>query len=166
MISGTPPLTPQIREALDAALAVRFGAAAPGSSRVYLPLPYPSPPTPLRGNSRGHWGKRHRAAAQVRRDVALLARAAGLSSCEHLTVGVIWAPGDRKRRDEDNLAGLLKAAADALARGRADWTGLQLVPDDTPAYMTKLMPLILPPPLRGLWLIVDPRPHLGGGTDA
>lgn len=42
---------------------------------------------------------------------------------------------------------------DALARGRADWVGLDLVPDDTPAWMDKAAPRILPPPEpAGMWL--------------
>lgn len=163
MSTGTPPLTPPIRAELDAALAPRLAALAAlahSDSRIYLPLPYPAPPEALRGNDHRHqhWGQRQRAAGQVRRDVAHLARAAGLIRCAHLTVGLIWAPGDHRRRDEDNLWPTLKACADALARGRADWTGLQLVPDDTPHYVTKLTPQIVPPPLRGLWVLVDPHP--------
>lgn len=158
----TAPLTPQIREQIETALAPRFTALAQlthrQQARVYLPLPYREPPGPLRGNTRAHWADKAHWTARVRRDVTYLARAAGLRPCAHLTVGLIWAPGDRARRDEDNLTPLLKVCADALARGRADWTGLQIVPDDTPQWMTKLMPAIVSPPLHGLWLLIDPHP--------
>ena len=93
----------------------------------------------------------------VRSTVALLARQAGIPKAEHLTVELVWAPGDRRRRDADNLWPLLKSACDALARGRADWVGLDLVADDTPRFMTKLAPRIAGPeesPQRGMWLFV------------
>jgi len=44
--------------------------------------------------------------------------------------------------------------ADALGRGRKDWIGLDLVPDDTKEWMAKLTPAIIDPPARGMWLDV------------
>jgi crossover junction endodeoxyribonuclease RusA len=81
-------------------------------------------------------------------------------ACSHLTVTLHYAPGDNRRRDADNLAPTLKAACDALARGpRRDWIGLELVPDDTPRYMTKHMPVIHPGAgERRLWLEIEVRP--------
>ena len=122
-----------------------------------LDLPYDRPPDPLSANSRAHWRPRGAATRMVRRDVEALARAAGLhcvTGIRHVTVQLVWAPGDRRRRDEDNLYPLLKVCCDALARGpRRDWIGLELVPDDTPEHMTKLAPRIDPPPApRGLRL--------------
>ncbi len=109
----------------------------------------------LRGNARpGHWAIRHRAVKQVIHDVVTLARANRVQAGQHLTVQLVWAPGDRRRADVDNLVALQKVMCDALSRGRKDLPGLHLVPDDTPAYMTKLMPEILPPPANGLWLNV------------
>lgn len=125
-----------------------------------LDLPYERPPAPLNGNTRAHWRARSAATRQVRADVACLARAAGIPKAEHLTVELLWSPGDRRRRDADNLWPLLKVACDALARGRKDWVGLELVPDDTPAYMDKRAPVILSPDQcgqRGMWLVVTVR---------
>lgn len=133
---------------------------AEGAS-VRLQLPYDRPPTALRGNSRAHWRRRSEDTRQVRADVLRLAQAAGLHRLdrpvEHVTVTLTWAPGDRRRRDADNLWPLLKACCDALARGRSDWVGLDLVPDDTPTWMEKRAPQIEPPPAVGMWLDVVVR---------
>lgn len=120
-----------------------------------LELPYPRPPKALVGNSRAHWRQRSADTAQVRTTVLLLAKQAGIPVSTHLTVELVWAPGDRRRRDADNLWPMLKVCCDALARGpRRDWIGLELVPDDTPEHMTKLTPRIEAPPARGMWLTV------------
>lgn len=122
-----------------------------------IALPYQRPPSALTGNTRNHWRSRATQAKQVRTDVANLARAAGVPKSAHLTVELVWSPGDRRRRDADNLWPLLKTACDALARGRKDWVGLELVPDDTPRYMTKRAPRIESPddnPERGMWLLI------------
>ncbi|MBW0088259.1 hypothetical protein I4I73_03390 [Pseudonocardia sp. KRD-184] len=129
---------------------------------VRLDLPYKRPPAALVGNSRAHWRRRSADTKQVRADVLRLAQAAGLHRLdrpvEHVTVTLTWAPGDRRRRDADNLWPLLKACCDALARGRQDWVGLDLVPDDTPTWMEKRAPRIEPPPTAaGMWLDVGLR---------
>lgn len=111
---------------------------------------------PLTANQRLH----HMAAAKrvrlVREGVMLAARAAKIPKAEHLIVQLHYAPGDNRRRDDDNLWPTMKAACDALARGkRRDWVGLELVPDDTPRYMTKLSPQIHPGKgPRRLWISV------------
>jgi len=132
----------------------------PIGTRHFLPLPYDRPPKGLTAN--GSHGNYHAKAAdtkRVRAAVTRLAAEAGIQPCAHLTVWLYWAPGDRRRRDADNLWPLLKVCCDALAKGpRKDWVGLELVPDDTPQYMTKRSPRILTPDEtteRGLWLIVD-----------
>lgn len=152
--------------------------------RTYrLTLPWTRPPAALTGNARiGHWGARSQASREVRSSVAWLARKARIPRSRHLTVELVWAPGDRRRRDADNLSLLLKACCDGLARGprkpslrAAPWVGLDLVPDDTPRWMRKLPPRIATPdetPERGLWLIVTAEfetgsqkptePHAGG----
>ena len=134
-----------------------IAAVVPVGLHCRLNLPYERPPEALVGNTRAHWRRRSADTRQVRADVERLARAAGLDRLSrpatHITVELVWAPGDRRRRDSDNLWPLLKAACDALARGpRRDWVGLDLVPDDTPAHMTKLAPRIAPPPEQGMWL--------------
>jgi crossover junction endodeoxyribonuclease RusA len=138
--------------------AAQLTAAVVHSVRVDLVLPYERPPKALVGNSRAHWRQRSADTQQVRTDVMSLARQAGLHfarGISHITVELVWAPGDRRRRDADNLWPLLKACCDALARGpRRDWVGLELVPDDTPEHMTKLAPRIQPPPAKGMWLVL------------
>lgn len=110
---------------------------------------------PLRGNQRSaHWAQRHNAVKVVIDEVVRLATQASIPAGEHLTVRLVWAPGKRLRADVDNLVGFQKVCCDALARGRKDLPGLHLVADDTPKWMTKEMPIILPPPDVGLWLDV------------
>lgn len=119
-----------------------------------LKLPWTRPP--LTANQRHSWPERARLTKEIRETVAWLAKAARIPAGEHLTVKLVWAPGDRRNRDEDNAWPTLKACCDALARGpRRDLVGLDLVPDDSPGYMTKLTPVILPPPEpMGMWLEV------------
>lgn len=124
--------------------------AAP-TLHVVLHLPYDRPPKELGGNARAHWRPEARAKAQVRETVTYLARNAGLhryqpGDVEHVTVRLVWAPGDNRKRDPDNLWKLQKICADAIARGRAGLVGLDVVPDDSPQYMEKLAPVIVPPP--------------------
>lgn len=129
----------------------------PDPVHVRLTLPYDRPPKSLVGNSRAHWRQRSADTRNVRGTVLTLAQAAGLhrvGPARHVTVELVWAPGDNRRRDADNLWPLLKVGCDALARGRRDWVGLDLVPDDTPEHMTKRAPRIEPPPARGMWLDV------------
>src|SRR4051812_13614507 len=95
---------------------------APAPTGQYPPNPPSTPiPTGLSGNSRRATSRPKAASTQmVRADVTQLARAAGLHhihGVEHATVEHVWAPGDPRRRDEDNLYPLLKVGCDALARG-------------------------------------------------
>lgn len=126
---------------------------------VRLVLPYERPPASLWGNTRSHWRTRSRETRQLRADVVTMARAAGLhrlcdGQVRYVTAQLVWAPGDRRQRDDDNLAPMQKVACDAIARGpRGDLVGLQLVPDDTRRHFRKLEPLILPPPEpKRMWL--------------
>ena len=109
----------------------------------------------LTGNARtAHWAQRNAATRIVIAEVVKAATALGLQPCQHLTVQLVWAPGSRRKADEDNLWPLLKVLADGLARGpRKDLPGLHLVPDDDAQWMTKLGPRIDRPPVpAGLWL--------------
>lgn len=123
-----------------------------------LALPYERPPKSLHGNTRSHWRSRAKDAREVRETVAWLATQARIPKANHLTVWLVWAPGDRRRRDSDNLVAFQKICCDALARGRKDLVGLDLVEDDAPRFMTKLMPKILDPDQCdevGMWLYVE-----------
>lgn len=115
------------------------------------------PRPPLSDNHRMHWRQRAKVIREVRETVAWLAWSAGMKPGSHLTVTLIWAPGDRRKRDARNYHATLKACVDALARGpRRDWVGLQLVADDTADYVDERTPVILPPPTeRGMWLDVE-----------
>lgn len=111
-----------------------------------LDLPWPAPP--LTANQRLHWRRHAAIVADVRATVTTLARSIGVPAGEYATVGLTWTPPDRRRRDEDNLVPTLKVCADALVDAG-------VVPDDTPTWMTKTMPVITAPtrPAR-LWLPV------------
>lgn len=112
---------------------------------------------PLTANQRLHHMAEAKRKRLIREGVMLAARAAKIPKAEHLIVQLHYRPGDNRKRDEDNLWPTAKAAFDALARGpRRDWVGLELVPDDTARYMTKLGPIIHPGPgKRRLWLTVE-----------
>lgn len=115
-----------------------------------LTLPWRRPP--LTANQRQHWTQRHRLTAETRQTVAWLARAARIPAGQHCTVTLMWAPGDRRRRDTDNLVPTLKAACDGLLDAR-------VVPDDTPQHMTKHMPIIAAR-APGMWLDVTVSPDV------
>lgn len=136
-------------------LASDLTAAIAGHHVIRIGLPFDKPPAALVGNSRKHWRQRSADTHQVRTVVMMLAKQQGLDRirAEHVTAEFVWAPGNRLRRDADNLWPMLKVCCDALARGpRRDWVGLEIVPDDTPEHMTKLAPRIEPPPAKGMWL--------------
>lgn len=142
-------LQPEVFE-LDVPLLIAPGQHGPTAQRC----------EPLNANWRLHWQQRRLRVHQVRCGVLIAAQLAGLADIKqarHLTVTLHYQPGDNRRRDADNLVPTLKAACDALARGkRRDWVGLELVPDDTPRFMTKNMPVIHPGPgERRLWLTVE-----------
>lgn len=114
--------------------------------QIRLVLPWARPP--LSANDRLHWMERRRLTAEIRTTTAWLARAAGIPRCQHISVTLVWAPGDHRRRDVDNAVPTLKAACDGLVAAA-------VTPDDTPVWMTKQMPVILPPPEPpGLWLTI------------
>lgn len=135
-----------------------------------LMLPYTSPPKALSLNYHGHWRARSTASREVRQTVSTLARAAGLhrvTGVEHVTACLRWAPGDRRGRDPGNLTLMSKAAIDALTpdrttvrrvKGKVKITrhiGMGLIEDDTPRWLTEMMPVISPPPApKGMWLYI------------
>lgn len=103
-----------------------------------LQLPWATPP--ITANQRNHWRKQAALVRSVRGYVAACAR--GDDDCphaaDHVTVGLHYWPRDRRRRDADNLVPTLKAACDGLVDA-------DVVEDDTPAFMAKLMPEIHAP---------------------
>lgn len=150
---------------------------SPNPRTYRLDLPFYRPPEALTGNAReGHWAPRSKATNEVRTAVAWLGRQAGIPPSRHLTVELVWAPGDRRKRDADNLWPMLKACCDGLARGprkpsarAAPWVGLDLVPDDTPRWMRKLPPRIAGPDETdeiGVWLLVTAIPVEASESDS
>lgn len=107
---------------------------------------------PLSMNSRMHWGKSSRITRQIRTTAWLLAKQAKIpTGADHITVCLHYRPKNNRRRDSDNLMPVLKAACDGLVDA-------DLVTDDTPDLMTKLMPVIHPAEKGrsgALWLTIE-----------
>ena len=111
-------------------------------------LPYLEPP--LTANQRLHWTQRAARTKGLRESAHWLACAARIPPQDHVTVGVCYRPRDNRRRDADNLVPTLKAACDGIVDAG-------VVPDDTPRFMSKLMPVIHPADKQlgpALWLEV------------
>lgn len=99
---------------------------------LYLPFETP----PLNANQRLHWAKKAQLTREIREATRLLAMSAKLpKGATHLDVEMVVTPKTRARRDADNLVPTLKAACDGLV-------DYGIVPDDTPQWMTKHMPVI------------------------
>ena len=115
-----------------------------------IELPYSKPPLSM--NDRTHWRAKARITAGVRRATKLLAKSANVpTGLAHATGSLQYQPAATRKRDADNLVPVLKACCDGLVDH-------QLVEDDTPNFMTKLMPLIHPAvkgQLGTLWLEIE-----------
>lgn len=111
-------------------------------SRIYgrewhLRLPWATPPASA--NDRDHWRVKAGKVATIRATVRTIAHDARVPTLGHVEVGLTYYPRDRRRRDPDNLTvPLFKACADGLVDAG-------VVPDDTPQWMTRLMPTIAEP---------------------
>lgn len=94
---------------------------------------------PLTANQRMHWHKK----ANITRDVRTVAHLHGLHfpKSERVEVTLRWVVKDKRRRDADNLVPTLKALCDGLVDAG-------IVPDDTPEYMVKHMPVIVYDPFQ------------------
>jgi crossover junction endodeoxyribonuclease RusA len=86
-------------------------------------------------NDRGHWAPKAQKVAQVREWSALAASEAHIPPMQFCSVVMLWTVPDKKRRDEENPMPDFKAACDGLVDAG-------VVPDDTPQYMAKFMPVI------------------------
>lgn len=111
---------------------------------------------PLNLNDRDHWTAKSKKTRAVRRIVKAKVLAQGLpTGLGHISTQLVWMTPDARRRDEDNLVATAKAAWDGLVDAG-------IVEDDTPQFMTKLMPRIVSHPTRGesrcdLWVWRAPR---------
>lgn len=107
---------------------------------------------PLTLNQRLHWAEKARRTRIVRDAVAWRARAAKIGRREHVVVQLHYVPPDRRQRDPSNLMATQKPAVDGLVDAG-------VVPDDIPAYVTELQPVIHGPIGGGvarMWLQVRP----------
>lgn len=118
-----------------------------------LPIPLVFDKPALTANQRLHWAEKSRRTAMVREHVAWRARQARLMTQEHVVVQLHFVPPDRRRRDPSNLVPTQKPAVDGLVDAG-------VVKDDTPEWVTELMPVIHPPSyaVPRMWLEVRPAP--------
>ena len=101
-----------------------------------LRMPWPRPP--LAANDRRHRMAHAKLVAQVRRVAGWAVKGASIPACAHVTVGLVYVPAiSRKRDGGENYADTLKAVIDGIVDAG-------VVPDDTPEYVTRLMPVVAP----------------------
>lgn len=107
-------------------------------------LPWTKPPASA--NDRDHWRVKAQKVAEIR-DVArllcwshiVLREPPAAKVPARIAVGLTYVPRDKRRRDPDNLVvPLFKALVDGIVDAG-------IVPDDTPEYVIRHMPVILPP---------------------
>lgn len=105
-----------------------------------LAVPYDRPP--LTANQRMHYMQRARLTRALRDGANTAVKAASTPEqraswpLPRVRVQLVWNVTDRRRRDEDNIVPTLKPICDGLVDAG-------VVPDDTPEYMEKAMPLIV-----------------------
>jgi len=76
--------------------------------------------------------------AEVRVTAGWVVKAARIPACVRATVGLVYVPPIRRKRDGgENYADTLKAAIDGVVDAG-------VVPDDTPEYLIRLMPVVAP----------------------
>lgn len=115
---------------------------------IEIELPLHKGKPPLTANLRLHWSEEARRTKKIRATAGWAAKAAKLGLCEHVTVQLHYATGDRRRRDADNLVATQKPAIDGLVDAG-------LIVDDDPQHITWWQPEIhLGPGPRRLWLTV------------
>lgn len=116
-----------------------------------LPVPLVADKPPLTANQRLHHMEKARRTKLVREHVAWRARQAGLKPQDYIVVQLHYQPADRRRRDPSNLVPTQKPSVDALVDAG-------VVRDDTPEYVSELMPVIhdpLPWSSPRMWLAVS-----------
>lgn len=102
-------------------------------------LPWTKPP--CSANDRDHWRAKAKKVAEIRSAGAEAAWDTFLHGerFDHIRVGLLYVPRDRRRRDPDNLVvPLFKALVDGIVDAG-------IVPDDTPRYVTREFPVIAEP---------------------
>jgi hypothetical protein len=99
----------------------------------YMAVSFDWPRPPLSMNQRLHRMQEAKLTAMVR--AAARERFRTFPPVERVEVLMTWTVKDRRRRDAENPVATLKALCDGLVDAG-------IVPDDTPQYMTKHMPVI------------------------
>jgi crossover junction endodeoxyribonuclease RusA len=92
-------------------------------------------------NDRDHWRVKARKVAEIRyaAEGAVTAAGVAVDVMPHITVGLVYVPRDKRRRDADNLVvPLMKALVDGIVDAG-------VVADDDTEHVTRTMPVILPP---------------------
>ena len=101
-----------------------------------LRMPWARPP--LSANDRRHHMAHAKLVAEVRVTAGWVVKAARIPACVRATVGLVYVPPIRRKRDGgENYADTLKAAIDGVVDAG-------VVPDDTPEYLIRLMPVVAP----------------------
>ena len=94
---------------------------------------FPWSKAPLSLNYRLHKMQEATIIKRIREEMAVRGRSLPpMGKCE---VVLTWVVNDRRKRDEENIVPVLKALCDGLVDAN-------VVPDDVPGYMVKLMPVI------------------------
>lgn len=93
---------------------------------------------PLNMNQRMHHMARARVTRQIREEATWRTRALAKLKPARITVEMHYWPRDKRRRDADNLIATAKPFYDGVVDAG-------VVPDDTPEFMVKRMPVIHAP---------------------
>lgn len=99
-------------------------------------------------NDRSHWSAKGATVAVWREAACRLAQEQKIPRCNRIRVRLEYWPPDRRRRDPDNLLGVLKPVVDGLVDAK-------VVPDDTSEFVDREMPVIHEPrdDRRPQWLL-------------
>lgn len=117
----------------------------PSPEQVQTPEPFSTTfrfdwtKAPLSLNYRLHKMQEAAIIKRIRGEMATRGRA--LPAMGRCDVVLTWVVNDRRKRDEENVVPVLKALCDGLVDAG-------VVPDDTPAFMAKHMPVIRFTPKR------------------
>lgn len=117
----------------------------PTAEQVQTPEPFSTTfrfdwtKAPLSLNYRLHKMQEAAIVKRIRGEMA--ARSRALPAMGRCDVVLTWVVNDRRKRDEENVVPVLKALCDGLVDAG-------VVPDDTPAFMAKHMPVIRFTPKR------------------
>lgn len=99
-------------------------------------LNYSRPPLGLSANDRAHYYGKAKNTALVRFMASMMTQSVKVPKLARCQVDVEWVVKDRRRRDTDNLAPMLKAIYDGIGADKG--VSAHIVADDAPEFMTKV----------------------------